>query len=457
MLKIGRKSIKRAISLCIAVILLISASPMCFAAEPQAIADPGSVHTLTFQEGIEAAVVEAFVGLADEVAPQITAAITPEVEAISAAVQASVLAIKEKKESIETDGFVLDASAYPPAEVVNNIPEQGLAQVRGQVEAEIRATVAADFEKSQAVISEQVKALLTDSVPGLIKEFEPALKALIPKVHSIIEARIEERIEQKILLALPKLMPLIPDNMSKMAPEEIAAEVKASVKQKVEAAVRPEFEAKIKAQVDALMVEKVKKPIEEKFQPRLSSLDTSVYDKYIDQLPDYLERVVSKATIKSIVSENVAALKAKLPGMVESSRAEMDAKLNQYIQDTVQSEAKVYIGQSYVKAPIRPTRVNDRLLVPFRAIATALGATVEWRYAEQQVVMVKGDTTVVLTINSNVVLVNGKEATIDAAAQLVDDYTDPNISHTVVPLRFLAETFNMKVDWQEEWQMVTIS
>ncbi len=455
MLKIAKMTIKRAACLSIATVLFVSTSPLSLAVASGAIADATS--TLTFQEGIEAAVVSAFVGLAEELSPEVTAAITPEVEAIAASAQASVLAIKEKKESIETNGFVLENIVYPPAEEINRIPEQYLAKVRAEVEAEIRSGIAADFANSEVLISEQVKALMVDSVPGLIKEFEPALKALIPKVHIIIEARIEERIEQKILLALPELMPLIPENMSKMSPEEIAAEVKASIKDKVEAQVRPEFEAKIKAQVDALMVEKIKKPIEEKFQPRLSSLDTSVYDSYIDQLPDYLERVVSKATIKSIVSENIVALKARLPVIVENFRTEIDEKINQYIQETVESEAKVYIGQSYVKAPIRPTRVNDRLLVPFRAIATALGATVEWRYAEQQVVMVKGDTTVVLTINSNVVLVNGKETTIDAAAQLVDDYTDPSISHTVVPLRFLAETFNMKVDWQEQWQMVTIS
>ena len=90
------------------------------------------------------------------------------------------------------------------------------------------------------------------------------------------------------------------------------------------------------------------------------------------------------------------------------------------------------------------------MLVPFRAIAEALDADVEWKAKERKVTMKKGDTNIVLAIDSPKVLVNGAEKTIDANAQIVQ-------GSTVVPVRFIAETFNMDVDWQGDWKMVSIA
>ncbi len=445
------KKLNRAAAVCTAAVVIFSGSLTAFASTPQVVAAPGAAAAgaLTFQQGLEAAVVKAFDGLAEEAGAEVVAVITPEVDAIAAEVAASVEGIKTEKENTELSGFVMDTSAYPPASVINSIPSQALPQVRAQVQAEIETAIAADFAKSEKLIQAQVKQMMETAAPQIAKDMEPALQKLVPKIHSIIEARIEASIEDEILLVLPDLMPLIPAEMQNMTPEEIAAQMKSVIKPKIEAAVRPDFEAKIKAQIDALMVEKIKEPMEAKFAPKLSAMDASVYNSFIDQLPSYLETVISKDFIKAVVSKNVAALQAKLPSLVESSRAGVDQEINDYIDSMIEKETKIYIGQSYVDAPVAPRVVNNRLLVPFRAIATALGATVEWRYKERQVVMKKGDTTIVLTINSDVVLVNGKTAKIDAAAGIYEN-------STLVPVRFIAETFNMEVNWQPDWKMVNI-
>ncbi len=450
------KKFKKAMALFLGVLLAFGCAPLSLATAPDVAAAPDQAQHDTFQAELEAAVSRAFVGLADRLGPEIVAAITPDVEAISAEIELAVKDVKEKKDSLETTGFKMDFSSYPSAEEINRIPEKVLDQVRAEVAISVREGIAKDFAKSETEITEQVVSLMKEAAPGIIQKFEPSLKALIPKIHGIIESNIEASIQKEILLVMKDLMKLIPDDMANLSPEEIAARMKAVIRPKIESVVRPEFEAKIKEQVDALMIEKIKKPIEEKFNPRLASLDASAYDKYIDKLPGYLERVISKETIKSIVRENVTALKNRLPSIVENARGDLDSQINEYITKTIENEAKVYIGQSYVKAPIQPVEINDRLLVPFRAIATALGASVEWRYKEQQVVMTKGDKTIVLTIDSNVVIVNGEEKTLDVQTMLAPDYSDPNISHTVVPLRFIAETFDMDVNWQQDWKMVTI-
>lgn len=439
----------RVLSLFIMTVFILSNAFTAFAAGPQVVAAPGSSETLTFEQGIEAAVLRAFDGLAEEAGAEVVAAITPEVEAISAQMQTAVSGLQQQKADIEVNGFVMDESKYPPQSVIDSIPDQAIAEVREQIQGEIEENIAADFAKTETQIQAQVTAMMISAAPEIVKQLEPAMKALTPKIHQIIDERIDKNIEAEIMKALPDLMPLIPAEMQNMSPEEIAAQMKAEIKPKVEAQVRPEFEAKMKAAIDALMVEKMKAPIEEQFAPKMESMDASVYNGFIDQLPSYLERVISKDFIKSVVSENVAALQAKLPGLVESSRAVVDQQINDYIETMINEETKIYIGDTYVEAPIEPQFVNSRLLVPFRAIATALGAEVEWRYQERQVVMTKGDTTIVLTIDSNVVLVNGEKKTIDTAAEIYQNYT-------IVPLRFIAETFNMDVNWQSDWKMVNI-
>jgi|GEM_PF-3064256 len=448
----GKK--RTGVALGMTVLLLLAVFPLESWAAPEVVADPSSVTTsaipsAVFQQGIETAVVKAFDGLAAEAAAEVVASITPDVEKISAEVQAAVLAVQTQKEDIEVNGFSMDASMYPPESVINNIPSQGLAQAREQAKEKFDAGLEQDFALSEKMIQEQVKTLMTQASPQIINKLEPALKALIPKVHSIIEAKIEARIEDEILKVLPDLMTSVPPEMENMSPEEIAAVMKSRIKPKIEAEVRPKFEAIIKEQVDALMVEKLKAPIQEQFQPKLVAMDTAVYNNFIDGLPAYLEKVISKDYIKSAVSAKIAALQAKIPSLVEASRAEIDKKIEDYIDETIDNEAKIYIGNAYVEAPVEPKVVNNRLLVPFRAIATALGAEVEWKYKERQVVMKKGDKNIVLTIDSNVVLVNGQPAKIDAPAGIYENYT-------MVPVRFIAETFDMDVNWQADWKMVNI-
>lgn len=67
--------------------------------------------------------------------------------------------------------------------------------------------------------------------------------------------------------------------------------------------------------------------------------------------------------------------------------------------------------------------INDRTFVPLRVIFEAMGAEVEWDGDERKVTAVKGDTTVEMTIDSSVMSVNSQEITLDVPPQIVDDRT----------------------------------
>ena len=85
-----------------------------------------------------------------------------------------------------------------------------------------------------------------------------------------------------------------------------------------------------------------------------------------------------------------------------------------------------------------PIVENNRTFVPFRALAEAFGATVAYDEATQAVTAELNGVTVVMTIGSATYTVNGVEKTADVAPFI-------NGSRTMVPVRFAAEAFGIKV------------
>lgn len=81
---------------------------------------------------------------------------------------------------------------------------------------------------------------------------------------------------------------------------------------------------------------------------------------------------------------------------------------------------------------------NDRTFVPFRALAEAFGAKVEWNEKDRTVTTQMDGKTVVMTIDKKEYKVNDKEMTMDVAPYISGD-------RTLVPVRFVAEALGFKV------------
>ncbi len=67
--------------------------------------------------------------------------------------------------------------------------------------------------------------------------------------------------------------------------------------------------------------------------------------------------------------------------------------------------------------------INDRTLVPVRGIFESMGATVNWDGDTETVTAKRGDTLISMQIGSTSLFVNGVEKIIDVPAQLVNDRT----------------------------------
>lgn len=96
-----------------------------------------------------------------------------------------------------------------------------------------------------------------------------------------------------------------------------------------------------------------------------------------------------------------------------------------------------------------PQIINDRTMVPVRAIFEALGATVDWNGETKTVTSTLEGTTVVMTIDSPVMTVNNAEKTLDAAPLI-------HGGRTLVPVRAVSEGFGCTVEWIAEERLVRI-
>jgi len=114
-----------------------------------------------------------------------------------------------------------------------------------------------------------------------------------------------------------------------------------------------------------------------------------------------------------------------------------------------QDPITVSVDRENIEFAEAPVIVNDRTLVPVRAILEAMGATVLWNDKEKTVTTKLGKTEVIMTLNKKEMRVNGKKVTLEVAPQLVGN-------STMVPTRAVAEGFGLTVNWEAEARNVDI-
>ena len=118
------------------------------------------------------------------------------------------------------------------------------------------------------------------------------------------------------------------------------------------------------------------------------------------------------------------------------------------IKLTIGSTAATVNGSSDT-TDAAPKIVNSRTMLPIRFVAEALGAEVGWNSDTRTVTIIKGNTNIAITIDSDKAIVNGQEQILDAPAFVEN-------SRTYLPVRFVSENLGAKVDWDGATQTVTI-
>jgi len=99
--------------------------------------------------------------------------------------------------------------------------------------------------------------------------------------------------------------------------------------------------------------------------------------------------------------------------------------------------------------------VEDRTLVPLRAVVEHLGGSIAWDAKTRQVTLKARGTTITLTIGKSTALVNGKLLAIDPKNSKVVPVLSSN--RTMLPLRFVSENLGLQVGWDAETRTITVN
>ncbi|WDV44862.1 stalk domain-containing protein [Clostridiaceae bacterium M8S5] len=123
------------------------------------------------------------------------------------------------------------------------------------------------------------------------------------------------------------------------------------------------------------------------------------------------------------------------------STASFAANLNIVIDDEkilFQDNVKPYIDE------------NNRTMIPVAEIAKAFGAEPSWDGKTRTVKLESENNTITLTIDENIIDINGSKKSMDTNAIT-------NNNRTFVPLTFVAKAFGASVSWDGKTNTVTIT
>lgn len=97
-----------------------------------------------------------------------------------------------------------------------------------------------------------------------------------------------------------------------------------------------------------------------------------------------------------------------------------------------------------------PIIIDERTLLPVRAIVETAGGTVDWNGETRDVTLSYKTDVIRLTINSTTAYLNGAAQTLDVTPVIINE-------RTMLPIRFIAESFGFDVQWDGAEQKVTIT
>lgn len=120
------------------------------------------------------------------------------------------------------------------------------------------------------------------------------------------------------------------------------------------------------------------------------------------------------------------------------------------------NEVKVYINSQELVTDVPAQIINDRTMVPMRAIFEALQAQVTWIPAPAETIQAtKNSLMIMMKIGSPSMFVTdardrNETVTLDVPPQIVND-------RTLVPVRAVSEALDCKVEWDGDTRSVYIT
>ena len=103
-----------------------------------------------------------------------------------------------------------------------------------------------------------------------------------------------------------------------------------------------------------------------------------------------------------------------------------------------------------ITSEVAPRLINERTMVPVRAILEEIGASVNWNEEQRTVTAEKGNIKFSMALDEDFYTVNGKVVSMDSKAVVVKN-------RILVPARYVAQAFGLKVEWNSDEKTVYIN
>lgn len=128
-----------------------------------------------------------------------------------------------------------------------------------------------------------------------------------------------------------------------------------------------------------------------------------------------------------------------------------------FAEDAAPAGPQVVVNGKLLVCDVPPRIVNDRMLLPLRAVLESLGATLSWEGKTRTILATLGTKSVVMVIGSmtatTIDYVSGglpTQTKMDVAPEIYND-------RTLVPVRAISELFGMTVEWDAATQTATVT
>ncbi|MDO5398915.1 MAG: stalk domain-containing protein [bacterium] len=143
------------------------------------------------------------------------------------------------------------------------------------------------------------------------------------------------------------------------------------------------------------------------------------YDYMSEILNTTPEQVKSYAAVYRALSEKGEKGTIGNETAVTENKSLFDTITNPFEND----EIKILLNGSQIKTDTEPVIENDRVLVPLRVLLEAMGAEVSWNESEQRVTIVFNGRSMELHIGAQEMVVDNETILLDAAPEIINDRT----------------------------------
>jgi len=133
-----------------------------------------------------------------------------------------------------------------------------------------------------------------------------------------------------------------------------------------------------------------------------------------------------------------------------NSKAAYEKLISLEVEAGENEDLDTFVAGKKVQFDVRPMIKADRTLMPIRALVESLGAQIDWNAETRTVTILKGESTIVLQIGSDVALVNGEAVALEVAAVI-------EAGRTMIPARFVSEGLGLQVSWLAKQRAILVT